>query len=179
MPVFFKRFRTDKALLVVAVAFAAEIATHSTIDLFRLHLNYTNSVPLGIYREVPKANGEFVGFCPGADVIERAMAAGLQTIPGDCPNHSAPILKPLFEASKSQPLSFTARGFVIGGKLVANTAPKAYSRTGAPLSHYAFGTYTSGLWAISSFNPSSYDSRYFGPVDPASIRFYAKPVWTR
>jgi type IV secretory pathway protease TraF len=54
--------------------------------------------------------------------------------------------------------------------------PKPYSKTGQTLVHYPFGSYTSGLWAISNYNRDSYDSRYFGPVSTDAIRFYARPV---
>lgn len=168
-----------KTVLVVVAVIAAELATQAAVKASRLRLNYTDSVPVGIYREVPGAAGSFAGFCLSSAVIQRALAAGLQPVRGDCPDQSAPVLKPLFQASAAHPVSFTARGFFVTGKLVPNTAPKAHSRTGAALIHYPFGTYTSGLWAISSFNPNSFDSRYFGPVAPAAIRFYAKPVWTR
>jgi type IV secretory pathway protease TraF len=87
-------------------------------------------------------------------------------------------LKPLIYASPKQPLIYDARGFSFHGKLLPNTGAKAYSRTGVPLAHYPFGAYTNGIWAVSDFNANSYDSRYFGPVAPEAIRFYAKPLLT-
>jgi type IV secretory pathway protease TraF len=90
----------------------------------------------------------------------------------------APIMKPLIYASPGRSLTYDAHGFSFNGKLLRNTAPKPQSRIGASLEHYPFGVYTNGTWAVSDFNANSYDSRYFGPVAPDAIRFYAKPVWT-
>ena len=64
------------------------------------------------------------------------------------------------------------------GQLLANTVPKPYSQTGEPLSHYPFGRYTSGLWAVSTFNRNSYDSRYFGPIEPSTVLYHLTPFWT-
>jgi type IV secretory pathway protease TraF len=118
------------------------------------------------------------GFCLPGTTANAAIHAGLEVVPGTCPSGLAPVLKPLTLASAEHPISLTERGFFIDGKLLANTAPKSRSRTGVALEHYPFGVYTNGLWAVSDFNANSYDSRYFGPVAPDAIRFYAKPVWT-
>ena len=99
-------------------------------------------------------------------------------IPGDCPGGYAPVLKPVFQATVTQPVVFTQQGFVMDGKLVPNTAPRTRTHSGVVLAHYPFGTYSDGLWAISDFNPNSYDSRYFGPVKEADIRFYVQPLFT-
>jgi conjugative transfer signal peptidase TraF len=158
--------------LVFAVALPVEIQ-HSG-----LLMNYSDSVPLGLYRCVPPSAASYASFClPGA-TASAALRAGLDVLPGTCPGGLAPVLKPVIYASPKQPLIYDARGFSLNGRLLSNTAPKAHSRTGAALAHYAFGTYTNGIWAVSDFNANSYDSRYFGPVAPEAIRFYAKPLLT-
>lgn len=147
-----------------------------------LILNETDSVPLGIYRRIAISSGkdpaQYAGFCLPVATANAALAAGLDASAGGCPAGLAPLLKPLLSASREHPLALTDRGFSVDQRLLPNTAPKLRSRTGAPLAHYPFGVYTSGLWALSTFNPNSFDSRYFGPVAPETIRFYAKPVWT-
>lgn len=152
------------------------------IRSFALVMNYSNSVPLGLYRVVPANSAnrvtDYAGFCLSSATARAALRAGLQTTPGDCPSRLAPILKPVICPSAEHSLIYDARGFSFAGKLLRNTVLKARSRTGIPLEHYPFGVYTSGIWALSDFNPNSYDSRYFGPVAADAIRFYAKPVWT-
>jgi type IV secretory pathway protease TraF len=85
------------------------------------------------------------------------------------------FIKPIYRATADKPVSFSPEGFSIGGRALNNTAAKLRSKTGEPLSHTAYGRYTSGLWAISDYNPDSFDSRYFGAIAEASVRYYAVP----
>lgn len=158
--------------LVFAVAFPVGIQ-HSG-----LVINYSDSVPAGLYQRAPASEARYAGFCLPHMAADRALKAGLEVVTGTCPDHLAPILKPLIYPSPKQPLIYDARGISFRGRLLPNTAPKERSRTGVRLGHYAFGVYTNGIWAVSDFNANSYDSRYYGPVAPDAIRFYAKPVWT-
>lgn len=158
--------------LIIAVALPVGIQRSGLL------MNWSDSVPLGLYRRTPSDEAKYAGFCLPDSTAKTAQWAGLEVPSGICPSHLAPVLKPLLQASPEHPISLSEQGFFVDGKLLKNTAPKPRSRTGAVLEHYQFGRYTNGLWAISDFNANSYDSRYFGPVAPESIRFYAKPVWT-
>jgi conjugative transfer signal peptidase TraF len=167
-------------ILIGVLAFA--VGLPAGIQRSGLLMNYSDSVPLGLYRRVPANSANramsYAGFCLPRATAKAAIQAGLEVVPGDCADGLAPVLKPVVRPSPQHPLIYDARGFSFNGKLLPNTAPKAQSRIGVPLEHYAFGAYTSGIWAVSDFNTNSYDSRYFGPVAPDAIRFYAKPVWT-
>lgn len=154
------------------------VATDLLLRATRLHVNFSNSVPVGLYRETPERPGSYAAICLPTDTVKQAIHAGLAIDPGDCPGGFEPILKPVFEATETSPIRYDQNGFSVDGKLLPNTAPKSRSRVGAPLAHAPFRTYRSGLWAISDFNPSSFDSRYFGSVDPGSVQFHAKPFLT-
>jgi conjugative transfer signal peptidase TraF len=142
-----------------------------------LVLNTSPSVPVGLYRRAA-ASSKYIGFCLSLDTVHAALRAGLEPGRGDCAGGVAPILKPVVYPSPAHVLIYSERGFTFDGALMSNTAPKALSMAGVPLAHAAFGTYTSGAWAVSTFNSDSFDSRYFGPVDAAAIRFYATPTLT-
>lgn len=142
-----------------------------------LHMNYSASVPLGLYRESP--HGEYAGICLSLPQIKQALAVGVETMHGNCPGGVVPILKPLIQAGVDNPITFSASGFSVKGKLMPNTAPKLMSRTGVRLAHYPFGTYYSGIWAISDYAADSYDSRYIGPIEKNQIQFRAVPVLTK
>jgi|SRR5579875_1357410 len=163
-------------------AMACAVVLPAGIQRSGLLMNYSDSVPLGLYRRVPAKSANratsYAGFCLPRATANAAIQAGLEVVPGDCADGLAPVLKPVICPSPQHPLIYDARGFSFNGKLLPNSAPKPQSRTGVQLEHYAFGAYASGTWAVSDFNPNSYDSRYFGPVAPDAIRFYAKPVWT-
>jgi conjugative transfer signal peptidase TraF len=168
-----RRFRTIAAVIVVAW-----IGTSLTLQAMHFRLNTSGSVPVGLYRETSDNAAAYTGFCLSLEQLRAVRRAGLELGAGECPGGVSPLLKPLVEASPMHPVTFTEHGFVIDGKLLPNTAAQSESRTHAPLSHIPFGTYTAGLWAISSYNRDSYDSRYLGPLDPSAIRFHVTPFLT-
>jgi conjugative transfer signal peptidase TraF len=167
-------------ILIGVLAFA--VGLPAGIQRSGLLMNYSDSVPLGLYRRMPSDSANraisYAGFCLPRATANAAIQAGLEVVQGACPAGLAPVLKPVICPSPEHPLTYDAQGFSFNGNLLPNTAPKPFSRTGARLEHFPYGAYTSGTWAVSDFNPNSYDSRYFGPVAPDAIRFYAKPVWT-
>lgn len=167
------------ALLAGLASLVLFAGTDVAVHAARLHFNDSSSVPVGLYRETPDGSGKYSAFCLAPAVLRSAQQAGLQLNGGSCPGDVSPVLKVLIRATRSQPLTFSDHGFSVGGTLLPNTAPKPFSGTGKALTHYPFGTYIDGFWAISSYNRDSFDSRYFGPVDQAAIRFYATPVLTR
>ena len=141
----------------------------------RLRFNSTDSVPVGFY-ETRMERASYAGFCLDSDTLHSALAAGLELGRGECVDGHQPLLKTIFEASPASPVVLDADGFAVGDRRIPNTRPKEFSKKGKPLTHYAFGTYTAGLWAISSHSADSFDSRYFGPVSRGELRFYAKPI---
>ena len=157
---------------VVALA----VATPSALRHSALRFNYSDSVPVGLYQSQPQSNAPFAGICLNPNILRSAFDAGLKLEAGECPDGHQPILKTVYRATPESPIVLDSEGFTIAGVRIANTAPKATSKTGKPLTHYAFGVYRSGLWAISGHSRDSFDSRYFGPVSHENVRFYAKPL---
>ena len=157
---------------VVALAVAAPGALRHSA----LRFNYSDSVPVGLYRSQPEANAPFAGICLDSNTLRSAFDGGLKLEPGECPDGHQPILKTVYRATAESPIVLDSQGFTIAGAPIGNTAPKAFSKAGKPLAHYAFGVHTSGLWAISGYSRDSFDSRYFGPISRENVRFYAKPL---
>ena len=165
-------------LLPVALVGFLYLGTDAILKAARLHINFSNSVPVGLYREASERAGSYAAICLPTKTVKQAIHAGLAIEAGTCPGGFEPILKPVFQATETSPIRYGPAGFSVDGKLLPNTAPKPRSRIGTPLAHAPFGIYRSGLWAISDFNSSSFDSRYFGSVDPLAIQFRAKPFLT-
>ena len=118
-------------------------------------------------------------FCPAAPFSQLALARGYRDA-GACPDGGAPLLKPIIAAASDQ-VDFSARGLVVDGTSIPNTAPLAVDTKGRPLNHWAFGRYTvpaGEVWVASSYNNRSFDSRYFGPIPATAIRSRVKPVLT-
>ena len=163
-------------LLAWGAAVALAMAAPAALRHSALRFNYSDSVPVGLYRSQPEPNAPFAGICLNSNTLRSAFDAGLKLEAGECPDGHQPILKTIYRATPESPIVLASEGFTIAGAPMENTAPKAFSRAGKPLAHYAFGRYTSGLWAISGYSRDSFDSRYFGPVSRENVRFYAKPL---
>ena len=163
------------AVLVLAISASVYVTTDVLLKAAHLHINFSNSVPVGLYRETPALRGNYAGICLPLTTVTQAIHAGLALAHGTCPGGFQPILKPVFRATKSSPISYSQAGFLVNGKLLPNTAPKPHSKIATPLEHFPFGVYRDGIWAISDFNPNSFDSRYFGPLDSGLVQFHVRP----
>jgi conjugative transfer signal peptidase TraF len=163
------------------VIFTLGVLAFMTLPLIAKHLglsfNDTNSVPTGLYRTVSADKFQYVAVCLPQQTVQVATRAGIAIPGGDCHDGHQPILKRLYYASNQHPIELSERGFRVDGRALANTAPKEKSSKGRSLNHFAFGLYTQGLWVISDYNANSFDSRYFGPIQPEEILYYAAPVW--
>jgi conjugative transfer signal peptidase TraF len=167
--------KADIVILTVCVL------TFMTLPLIAKHaglaFNDTNSVPTGLYHTALADKYKYVGVCLPSQTVQVAIHAGIEIAAGECEDGHRPILKRLYSASVERPIEFSQRGFRVDGRLLSNTAPKEKSSKGVPLNHFAYGSYTQGLWVISDYNPNSFDSRYFGPVRQEEIRYYAAPFF--
>jgi conjugative transfer signal peptidase TraF len=79
-------------------------------------------------------------------------------------------------------VNVSERGIAVNGKLLPNTAAKTKDSQGRPMTPWPFGTYRVApgvIWVASSYNPWSFDSRYFGPIPVRIIRGRLKPLLTR
>jgi conjugative transfer signal peptidase TraF len=169
--------KAARRFLVTAVIGLA-VLIPTALHYSKLRWNRTASVPTGLYRIVdsePERAPQYAALCLPESTLLTAHKAGADFPWGVCPGGVAPLLKPLYRASAADPITFTERGFEVSGRLLNNTAPKSFSHAAKPLDHVAFGVYTAGVWAISDYNPNSFDSRYFGPIPESSIRSYLVP----
>ena len=170
------KVKTDNFRLLIGGFVVVALSLPDALKHSHLRFNSTNSVPVGLY-ETEAVRAPYAGVCLTPATLRTALAAGLELGRGECADGHQPVLKTVYEASPASPVVFDADGFAVGNRRIPNTRPKAFSKKGKPLTHYAFGTYTAGLWAISGYNRDSFDSRYFGPVSQESLRFYAKPLF--
>jgi conjugative transfer signal peptidase TraF len=89
-------------------------------------------------------------------------------------------MKPVI-ASAGDIVDVSDRGIAVNGLLHANTAPKTKDSHGRAMVPWPSGQYrvASGfVWVASSYNPWSFDSRYFGPIPVGIIRDRLKPFLT-
>jgi conjugative transfer signal peptidase TraF len=150
---------------------------------FGLVINHTMSAPRGLWRVKPLAGpierGQMVRLCPpDGPAFRLARERGYLT-DGRCPGGYEPMLK-IVRAIPGDLVEVSAEGVAVNGDLIANSAPLARDRADRALNAMPKGTYAVAdgeVWLLSTYNPKSFDSRYFGPVASAQIEGEAAPLW--
>ena len=167
------------SLLVLAFG-AGTLALTLVAACAGLRLNDSPSMPTGLYvRTSSESSASLVVFCPVGPFAKLSVERGYRSR-GNCPDGAEPLAKPI-AARPADVVELSAKGMSVNGQLLPNTAPLATDTAGRPLPHWPFGKYVVApgtLWAASSYNPRSFDSRYFGPVKEGSILGRLVPLWT-
>ena len=142
---------------------------------------YTNttSLPTGLYRLTRSPSDPLVSFCPTGAAARESIDRNYRDKSYLCPDRYEPFLKPVV-AHAGDTVSINDNGISVNGILLRNS--KSLQEDGAhrPLHPWPHGTYTVAqgfIWVVSSYNPLSYDSRYFGPIPESSLLGYEHPVW--
>jgi conjugative transfer signal peptidase TraF len=147
--------------------------------LVGLRINFSPSLPVGLYITTTDARANLVEFCPAEPFASLSIARGYRDR-GACSDGAAPLLKPVV-ASAGDVVELSARGISVNGELLPNTAPLLKDTKGRPLLAWPFGRYrvaAGTVWVASSYHPRSFDSRYFGPLSTSAIRHRIKPFLT-
>ena len=142
----------------------------------RLIINRTHSLPVGLYywRDVPIKKGSIVLFKPDDSTpleqlgIERGYEA-----------RELPLLKRVV-ALAGDVVSVSSSGVSVNGRLLPNSAPLFHDEAGRPLAmaqldHFRLRPDQAFLMGVT---PTSWDSRYFGPVSLSGCSGSLVPVLT-
>ncbi len=147
-----------------------------------LRINTTRSIPLGIYwaRPGPLQKGSYVFFCPPdvALMVQARQRGYLDT--GPCPGGYGYMMKRV-AASAGDVVSVTERGVRVNDAWLRVSAPLPQDRSGREMprlqpSHFIVGA--SEVVLMSDVSATSFDSRYYGPIDRAQIKNVVVPVLT-
>lgn len=141
--------------------------------------NASPSLPIGIYIETTETS-RLVEFCPAEPAGSFAARRGYREV-GSCPDGGTPLLKPVV-ARFGDTVELTENGVAVNRRLLPSTAPRIADAQGRPLQHFPFGRYiveAGSVWVASTYNPRSFDSRYFGPIRESSIRAQLRPLVTQ
>lgn len=164
---------------LTAAAVSVAAAARATASL---RVNFTSSLPLGIYRSAPAGritHGSVVLVCLPEPIAR--FARGREYLwRGECPGPAAPIGK-LVLALAGDTVGVTAGGLRLNGFIVPRTQPLGADRKARPMVHYPYGDYVvpaDRMWLYSPYDARSFDSRYFGPVPVSSVRSTLVSVWT-
>ncbi len=148
-----------------------------------LRVNESPSLPIGIWHISPLVGtlrrGDIVSFCPPDTLVFREAWRRGYVGAGHCEGGYEPLLKPA-AAIAGDRVSGTDDGISINGRLIATS--NSLNRDGlgrtlaSPGAHDIFVA-KGEIWVISSYNPLSFDSRYFGPVPISKIEGLAHPLF--
>lgn len=157
------------------------LAIFALIFTSGLRFNFTDSAPRGIWaiQDVEFSSlwrGKIVAVCPPALPLVKKMGEQGLLPYGYCPETEvAPLLKAVGAVEGDIVTIRTGKPVMVNGEELPNTIAK---NTGVawPDGEYIVKRYQ--VWVFSTYNPNSFDSRYFGPVDPFSIKGEAIPLFT-
>ena len=168
--------RVGTGLRIILTVLAVMLGTFGICGLVGLRINGSPSLPVGLYLVTAHSDSNLVEFCPPQLFAELANARGYREA-GSCPDGGAPLLKPIV-AHAGDIVEVSREGIAVNGHLLPNTAPLKNDTRNRPLTAWPSGRYTAGpdsVWVASSYNARSFDSRYFGPVEVRSIRYFVRP----
>ena len=144
--------------------------------------NTTKSIPLGLYwtSSKPFAKGDYVLFCPPqVGVIAEAKRRGYLTS-GFCPGDYGYMMKKILAATDDA-VAITDAGVYVNGILLSLSAPLDFDSAGRPLPRFQSINFIIGaseVLLMSDVSGTSFDGRYFGPVNRSQIKTVIVPVLT-
>lgn len=145
-----------------------------------LHLNLTDSLPRGIYREThePIMRGVLAVECLPAELAELGKKRGWLW-QGSCPTGVPPILKRVV-AVAGDTVELGKHYVAVNGEVLLGTATLFLDSNGREIPHVARGIYqlSEGEVFLLADNPTSWDNRYTGPTQVKNIIGTARPVFT-
>lgn len=189
------RLTVRQRLAPLAVALALLAGAGLLVQALGLRVNFTASLPRGLYRVVPgaPARGTIALVCLSERDAAWALARGYVLRGDECPAGQdrtgrpvrvAPLGKVVL-ATAGDTVDLTPAGLVRNGRPVPRSGIARADSRGRPLTaapgREAPGRYVlraGELWLWSPYHPLSFDSRYVGPVRPSGAVTRVVPVWT-
>ena len=171
------RLRARRVLAGLSVCGLAALAWAAFVHpLPRLVYNPSDSVAVGWYRVDPRGHGA-TSLLVGSIVLTRlpADAAALSAQRGYLPAR-IPLLKRVGAVAPQEVCVFGALVWIDG---VPVAAVRSADRLGRPLPSWpqCRRLQAGEIFLLSTTNPASFDSRYFGPVSTSAVIGVAHPVW--
>jgi conjugative transfer signal peptidase TraF len=144
--------------------------------------NTTKSIPVGMYwtSSAPVEKGAYVLFCPPQtgvfdDAKERDYIGA-----GFCAGGYGYMMKRVL-AAKDDAVTVSDDGVRVNGELLPLSKPIKADSAGRPLPRFQAEHYTLGnseVLLMSDVSGTSFDGRYFGPINRSQIKTVIRPVIT-
>jgi conjugative transfer signal peptidase TraF len=167
----------------VAVAGIAVLVASAAVYAAGARINTTKSIPIGLYwiSNARVVKGAYVMFCPPqSSVFVEAKERGYIGA-GFCPGGFGYMMKRIL-AAKNDIVAINDEGVRINGELLPLSVPRKVDTVGRALPQFHVDHYTLGeaeLLLMSDVSDTSFDGRYFGPVNQSQIKAVIRPVITQ
>lgn len=174
--------RMNPFLKNIAFSVAISVFSFGVLGAAGARINTTKSIPVGLYwtSRGPVEKGAYVMFCPPhVDVFDEAQERGYIGA-GFCPGGYGYMMKRIL-AAKNDDVSIADDGVRVNGELLPFSAPRKVDSAGRPMPLYKVDHYSLGnaeLLLMSDVSNTSFDGRYFGPVNRSQIKTVIRPVIT-
>jgi conjugative transfer signal peptidase TraF len=171
----------DKAAATIAIAGVSTIAIGMLCFAIGVRVNTSKSIPLGVYwtTSKPVEKGDYVLFCPpDTAVMAEARRRGYLAA-GLCPGNYGFMMKKILAAGQDAVL-IGRDGVTVNGVQLPYSTPLDSDSDDRPLPHFQPDHFTlkaAEVMLMSDVSSTSFDARYFGPVDRVQIRTAIKPVF--
>ena len=145
-------------------------------------INTTKSIPVGFYwmTSDPVKKGSYVIFCPPeTKLFDTAKERGYIGA-GFCPGGYGYMMKRVAAVTDDE-VAISADGVHVNGKLLPFSVPRAADKAGRPIPRNEIKRYTLGaseLLLMSDVSGTSFDGRYFGPIDRKQVQSVIRPILT-
>ncbi len=164
----------------IAIGGAAVIVLGLAAYAAGARVNTTRSIPVGLYwnSDAPATTGAYVLFCPPqVGVFEEAKRRGYIGA-GFCPGGYGLMMKKIL-AGNNDVVDIVEEGVRVNGALLPLSVPLKADKGGRPLPrfqarHFAVGN--SEWLLMSDVSATSFDGRYFGPINRSQIKTVISPV---
>ena len=173
----------SRAARAVALAAVTAIVGVTALAIFgsRLRVNFTPSMPLGIYRLEPLsatgvARGMIVAVCAPDDAADLGRRRGYLST-GPCP-HDTELLLKIVAGVPGDDVAVSAEGVAVNGCSLPDSRPIASDRASRRMRPWPRGDYHLGrgeVWLYAG-NPRSWDSRYWGPAPLVDVQARVAPL---
>lgn len=147
-----------------------------------MRINTTKSIPIGLYwtSSQPIEKGAYVMFCPPqASVFNEAKERGYIGA-GFCPGNYGYLMKRVL-AVEGDTVTLTEDGVRVNNRLLPHSVLIPNDKAGRPLPRYQPTRFTMSypdVLLMSDVSDTSFDGRYFGPINRSQIWSVIRPVLT-
>jgi conjugative transfer signal peptidase TraF len=147
-----------------------------------IRINISKSIPLGFYMtsDQQPRKGDYVLACPpqNAAIAEARRRGYLAS--GFCSGGYGYLMKMVF-AVQGDAVAIQVNGVSVNGTLLPLSQPLTHDAAGRPLARYQPSIFTlrrHEMLLMSNVSGTSFDARYFGPVNRSQIKSVIVPVFT-